>query len=274
MIKPSGVITLLTDFGLDDPYVGIMKGVVLSINPRAKIVDLTHKIEAGAVLQGAILILEAFPFFPKGSVHVAVIDPGVGGERSPVVVDVAGHLFVGPDNGLFWPVLEEHGKGRVIHIKETRFFLESISHTFHGRDIFAPVGAHLSMGVDPEKMGVSMADPVVLSIPKPREREKGVLTGQILRIDRFGNLITNIRQNDLDLFLEGETPMVRAGPLLIKGLHATYSDVSKGDSLALLGSSGYLEISVNMGRASEQMGLEERKLLGREIEVLKATKIS
>jgi S-adenosylmethionine hydrolase len=273
-IKPSGVITLLSDFGWDDPYVGVMKGVILSINQRANMVDLAHTVEAGSVLNGALIILEAFPFFPEGTVHVAVIDPGVGGERRPLVVGVAGHLFVGPDNGLFWPVLETHGKGHVIHLKESRYFLDSISHTFHGRDVFAPVAAHLSMGVDPNQMGVTIKDPVPLPLPKPGERGEGLLKGQIIRVDRFGNLITNIHLNDLKPFLGAETPIVQVGPIVVHGLHKTYSDVSKGERLALLGSFGYLEISVNMGRACDQMGLEGKKLLGEEVKVFKSKETS
>jgi S-adenosylmethionine hydrolase len=251
-----------------------MKGVILSINQGATMVDLSHTVEAGSVLCGALFIREAFHFFPEGTVHIAVIDPGVGGGRRPVVVSVAGHFFVGPDNGLFWPVLETYGKGHVIHLKESRYFLDSISHTFHGRDVFAPAAAHLSKGVDPDKMGIAIEDPVTLSIPQPIEGADGVLKGQILRMDRFGNLITNIRLNDLKHFMGEETPIIQVGPFVIHGLHKTYSDVSKGERLALLGSSGYLEISVNMGRAGDQMGREGRKLFGEEVKVFKSKKIS
>ena len=271
--KPSGVITLLSDFGWDDPYVGVMKGVILSISQKATMVDLAHTVEAGSVLHGALFLLEAFPFFPKGTVHVAVIDPGVGGERRPIIVSVAGHFFVGPDNGLFWPVLETYGKGRVIHLKDSRYFLDSISHTFHGRDVFAPAAAHLSKGVDPDKMGVSIEDPVALSIPQPIEGDDGVLKGQILRTDRFGNLITNIHLNDLKHILGGEAPIIQVGPFVVRGLHKTYSDVSKGERLALFGSSGYLEISVNMGRADDQMRRKGRKLFGEEVKVFKSKEI-
>jgi hypothetical protein len=198
----------------------------------------------------------------------------VGGERRPLVVSVAGHLFVGPDNGLFWPLLDEYGKGEIVHLKESRFFLESVSRTFHGRDIFAPVAAHLALGVAPKEMGVAIEDPIPLPIPKAKENEKGVLTGQIIRIDRFGNIITSIHTKDLKAFLGTDTPIIQAGPFIIEGLNATYSDVSKGERLALMGSSGYLEISVNMGSASAQLGREKKELLGEEVKVFRKMKAS
>ncbi|NIR14345.1 MAG: SAM-dependent chlorinase/fluorinase, partial [Desulfobacterales bacterium] len=169
------------------PYVAMMKGVILSINPGAQIVDISHQIRAGSIIQAAGLVHETFPFFPRGTVHVAVVDPGVGSERRLLGMEAGGHSFVGPDNGIFWPIIEGHKGTRIVHLTESKYFLPSISHTFHGREVFAPVAAHLSQGVSLKGMGSELSNPVKLHVPKPREGE-GVLYGQITRVDNFGNL--------------------------------------------------------------------------------------
>ncbi|MFH1480600.1 MAG: SAM-dependent chlorinase/fluorinase [Pseudomonadota bacterium] len=267
-MKRSGIITLLTDFGLRDPYVGIMKGVILSIHPGARIVDLSHQVGAGDIFQAAILLQESFSFFPSGSVHVAVVDPGVGGDRRPITVKTEDHFFVGPDNGLFWPVITGHEKKEVIHLTERKYFLSRVSDTFHGRDIFASAAAHLSLGVDPGEMGVVINDPVPLLIPQPIERGD-ILTGQIMRVDRFGNLITNIYRKRLDVFLGGKSPTFRVGSLVIEGLSRSYTGAKAGQFLALMGSSDCLEIAVNLGRACDRLGINEEKMVGAEVKVIK-----
>ena len=265
-MKTSGIITLITDFGLSDPYVAMMKGVILSINPAARLVDISHQIRFGSVIQGASLIGETFPFFPRGTVHMVVIDPTVGSKRRPIGLEAAGHLFVGPDNGIFWPVIEDHKEIKTIHLTESRYFLPHITHTFHGRDIFAPAAAHLSKGVDPAQMGDVINDPVKLEIPAPLQKEE-VLTGQVMRIDHFGNLITNIRGKDLGMFVRRGRPVISVGNLTVEGLRKTYSSVAKGAALALIGSSGFLEISVNQGRACDSVGLDRETITGGRVRV-------
>lgn len=267
-MKRPGIITLLTDFGLRDPYVGIMKGVILSIHPGARIIDLGHQIGAGDIFQGAIILQESFPFFPEGSVHLAVVDPGVGGDRRPIAVKTKDHFFVGPDNGLFWPVITAHEKQEVIHLTERRYFLSPVSDTFHGRDIFAPVAAYLSLGVDPADMGVVIHDPVPLDVPLPRETGD-ILTGQIVRVDHFGNLITNISRKRLYDFLGEQSPTIRVGSLMIEGLVRSYVEAEEGQLLALIGSSDRLELAVNLGRACDRLGMNWEKIVGVEVKVIK-----
>jgi S-adenosylmethionine hydrolase len=265
-METSGIITLTTDFGLKDPYVGTMKGVILSINPEARIVDISHHIKAGSVLQAAGIIQESYGFFPEGTVHVAVVDPGVGSERKLILLKTEGYLFVGPDNGIFWPIISDHPDLEVIELTEREYFLPHITHTFHGRDIFAPVAAHLSRGVEPQEMGKILKDPVPLHVPRPHQ-EGDILSGQIVRIDHFGNLITNIHQKDLEPFLGEALPAMRVGGLLIEGVHKTYSDATAGETLGMIGSSGLLEIAVNLGRACDRLGLNQEDIVGMKIEV-------
>jgi S-adenosylmethionine hydrolase len=252
-LKAPGIITLTTDFGERDPYAGMMKGVILSINPHARIVDITHGIPAGSILEGGAIIKEACRYFPPGTVHVGVIDPGVGSERRPIAVVSKGNFFVGPDNGLFWPVIAADQGTEVIQLTEKRYWMDVISSTFHGRDIFAPVAAHLSGGIDPFLMGQKIDNPVSLTYPVLR-REEDLLVGEVMRVDHFGNLITNITAEDLAEFLSSEGLSVAIGGLVLKGIHTTYSDVSEGKPLALIGSSNRLEIAVNRGSAREKLG--------------------
>jgi S-adenosylmethionine hydrolase len=265
-MKSSGTITLTTDFGLSDPYVGIMKGVILSINPAAKVIDISHLIKAGSVLQAAGIIQESYTFFPKGTVHVAVVDPGVGTERRLILLETERYLFVGPDNGIFWPIIVAHPDIKVIHLTENKYFLPNITHTFHGRDIFAPVAAHLSRGVDPREMGHFIRDPVPLKVPRPKQTGQ-VLSGQIIRVDHFGNLITNILQKDLDQFSGSAIPVIKIGDLVIEGVSQTYADASAGETLAMIGSSGLLEIAVNLGRACDRLGLNLEDIMGMRVGV-------
>ena len=265
-MKTSGIITLTTDFGLDDPYAAVMKGVVLSINPVAKIIDISHSVKAGSIVHAAVLIREAYLFFPKGTVHVAVIDPGVGGKRRPILIKTENYVFVGPDNGVFWPIIKEQDAAVIIHATESRYFLSDISNTFHGRDIFAPVAAHICKGVNPLEMGEAISDPVVLDLPVPEEKGDA-LYGQVMRVDHFGNLISNLKKRDLDRFLGSESCIVILGKTLIKGLRKSYSEGGEGETLALIGSSECLEIAVNKGRASDISGADPDGLIGMEIEV-------
>jgi len=266
--KPSGIITLISDFGLSDPYVAMMKGVILSINPDARLVDISHLIGVGSIFQAARLICEAFHYFPEGTVHLAVVDPGVGSERRLIGLEAEAHFFVGPDNGVFWPVIRDH-KGKVVHLIESRYFLHSVSHTFHGREIFAPIAAHLSLGVDLEMMGTLIKDPVELSLPSPQFK-KGILTGQIIRMDNFGNLITNIGRTEFERFISSIQPVIEVGNLVIKRLCRIYAEAEEGEPLALINSSNLLEIAVNMGRASEYIGVDPEEIIGTVVKVGKS----
>jgi S-adenosylmethionine hydrolase len=268
-MKTSGIVTLTTDFGLVDPYVAMMKGVILTINPEARIVDITHQIKAGAIGQAASLIRETFPYYPKGTIHVGVVDPGVGSDRRPLGIEAGGHFFVGPDNGIFWPVIEDEKGAKIIHLTESKYFLAQITRTFHGREVFAPVAAHLSRGVDLDAMGTALRDPLKLHLPKPGE-EGEELVGQITRVDNFGNLITNIHQDDLANFLGALNPVIEVGDLVIHGLRPTYADVEEDEPLALINSSGWLEIAVNLGRASRRAGLASEQIVGTEVKVGKS----
>jgi len=265
-MKACGIITLITDFGLSDPYVAMMKGVILSINPAAKLIDISHKISPGSILQGASLIQETFPFFPRGTVHVAVIDPGVGSNRRPIAIQSEGHFFIGPDNGLFWPTINGQKEVKIIHLTESRYFLDHVTYTFHGRDVFAPVAAHLSLGIDMEKMGPELDDPFHLNLPKPKKRE-GILYGQVIRLDNFGNLITNIHYEELQGFLKSSQAIIEVGKLVIKKVSKTYSDTSEGEPLALINSSNWLEIAVNLGRASEYLGMDSGEIIGMQVKI-------
>ncbi len=251
----SGIITLTTDFGESDPYVAMMKGVILSINPDARIVDIIHRVPAGSIQEGASIIKEAYTYFPSGTVHVGVIDPGVGGKRRPIAVLAGNHFFVGPDNGLFWPVMETQGHTDVIHLKEKRYWMDKISPTFHGRDIFAPVAAHLSKGVNPFLLGEKIDNPSTLESPLPLKKNCDLL-GEVIRVDHFGNIITNITREHLSPFLTSKGLTIKIGSLVLREINTTYNDVPEGQPLALIGSSGHLEIAVNMGRAADYLDKE------------------
>jgi S-adenosylmethionine hydrolase len=254
---PSGIITLTTDFGQRDPYVAMMKGVIISINPEARIVYTPHQIAAGSIGEGASILKDAHRFFPKGTVHVGVVDPGVGSPRRPIALVAENHFFVGPDNGLLYPLIDAHGQCHVVHLTDKRYWMNEISATFHGRDIFAPVAAHLSQGVDPLLMGETIDDLMPLQVSLPRI-EGNALMGEIVRIDHFGNLITNITSEHLAPFLESKDLTIRIGELVLNTLSTTYSDVPEAQPLALIGSSNALEIAVNGGNAAHDLGGEFR----------------
>jgi len=256
-LTPSGIITLTTDFGQRDPYVAMMKGVILSINRDARIVDITHQIAAGSIGEGASILKDSHRYFPSGTVHVAVVDPGVGGPRRSIALVTENHFFVGPDNGLLYPVIEANEYCDVINLTDSRYWMRDISSTFHGRDVFAPVAAHLLQGVDPFLMGEKIDDPMPLPVPLPRN-ENNALVGEIVRIDHFGNLITNITREHLGPFLESNDLTIRIGGLVLHNVSTTYSDVPEGQPLALIGSSNALEIAVNGGNAAHDLGEESR----------------
>jgi len=192
------LITLTTDFGSDDSYVGIMKGVIYGINPQATVVDLTHGIPPQDIVAGALTLRHSIPYFPAGTIHVAVVDPGVGTARKPILAFAGGHFFVGPDNGIFSYVLEKETDHRIFHVTAQKYFCQPISNTFHGRDVFAPVAAHLSNGLLPETFGEEIFDTVRLPPLAPTAPKPGEIKGRILHIDRFGNCVTNIDRSVLE----------------------------------------------------------------------------
>lgn len=267
-MNPSGIISLITDFGLSDPYAGVMKGVVLSINPLARVIDITHQVNHGFIAQAASILEEAYSFFPAGTVHVVVVDPEVGTQRRPLAVKTENHFFVGPDNGVLWPVINTSKNTQVVHLTEKCFFLPRISQTFHGRDIFAPVAAHLSLGADILQAGALIDDPLPLDTLTPSQIGEELI-GQVTRIDHFGNLLTNIHRKDLEAFQGLDTVSVKIGDLLIKGIRNTYGDGGEGEALALIGSSDCLEIAVNRGRASDRLGADARSAIGTEVRIRK-----
>jgi len=246
------IITLTTDFGTRDWFVSTMKGVILGIAPRAVIVDITHEIPAGDVRAAAFALAAACRFFPKGTVHVAVVDPGVGGARKAIAVQTAKYAFVGPDNGvLSWALAKEKIKS-VRQLENADYFLRPVSHTFHGRDIFAPVAANLARGAAIRKLGPAQKDFVRLSWPQPRV-ERDHIEGEVAFIDRFGNAITNIentslnRRDRLEVFLRRKR---------ICAVNDFYQSVPTGRVVAVPGSSGLLEIAVNGGSAAKRFGLK------------------
>jgi S-adenosylmethionine hydrolase len=256
------IITLLTDFGLEDAYVGIMKGVILSVNPSAAIVDITHQVESFDLNQAAFIIKSSYRYFPEGSVHVVVVDPGVGSERAIVALKMKGHTFLAPDNGVLTLIIDEGDIESIVRVENSDYFLKAVSQTFQGRDIFAPVGAHISLGVDLKRLGkpVNKKDLVRLGIPEPFISEKNELVGRIVFIDSFGNCITNIDLNRLESFYKagaGQRLQIMIGQQKLDGLSGNYNSVRPQNPLVIFGSFGYLEIAVNCGSARRYFGAQK-----------------
>jgi S-adenosyl-L-methionine hydrolase (adenosine-forming) len=254
MASTPPIIALLTDFGTQDGFVGILKGVILGINPSVSIVDLSHEVQPQDILAGALILRSALPFFPPGTIHVAVVDPGVGSTRRAIIVETATALLVGPDNGLLSVAAPPESVQRVIHLTNSRYFLPRVSQTFHGRDIFAPVAAHLSRGVPAEDFGPPVAHMERLALPVV-EHASHKVTGSVIALDRFGNIVTNITAADL-LPFPMEHLSVSIGTVHIHGLASTYASVSVGAVTALFNSWGMLEIAVRNGSAAQQLGVQ------------------
>ncbi|HLZ52964.1 MAG TPA: SAM-dependent chlorinase/fluorinase [Verrucomicrobiae bacterium] len=248
------LITLTTDFGTRDWFVGTMKGVLLGINPRAAILDLTHGISPGDIRAGAFALMAGCRYFPKGTVHVAVVDPGVGSQRRAIAVHTTDYFFVGPDNGvLSWALARERIKA-IRQLENPKHFLKTISRTFHGRDIFAPVAAQLSRGLPLRQLGKELKDFVRLPWPKPTE-QRGEVHGEIIYIDRFGNAITNIGTELIAGGLQGLCEVT--GKRKVRCVLAPfYGAVPANSPVAVIGSSGFLEIAVNGGSAAKRFGLD------------------
>jgi len=252
----SPIVTLLTDFGSKDHFAGILKGVILNINPSVEIVDISHNITPYNITEGAIILNQAFSYFPKGTIHIAVIDPGVGTDRKPILVVDKNYFFIGPDNGIFGLVYNRLKEFNVFKITNHLFFLKSISATFHGRDIFAPVAAHLSTGVPPSEMGPEITNYKSLSIPLPSIKSKNI-NGNIIYIDGFGNLVTNIHRRCIQKIKKESSLKIKIGGKIITKVSPNYQSVSRGNLLALIGSSEMVEIAVREGNACKMLGAKE-----------------
>ena len=272
------IITLTTDLGYDDAYVAAVKGAVLSVNPEASIIDITHSIEPQNILQAAFILNAAYRYFPKQTIHMAIVDPGVGGEREGIILKTPSACFVAPDNGILSYVIDDlfpiegpvtqstrdlskvvfKAGVEVVAITDPRFWRRPVSPTFHGRDVFAPVAAGLSLDISIYEFGGKINSLHVLPVPRPSLDADGNLIGRVLHIDRFGNLITNVRSNDLP----GKDVMIEAAGCCIEGISSYYAQ-SKG-VMALLGSTGHLEISVRDGSARDFLGM----MVGDEIRVV------
>ncbi len=243
------VITLTSDFGTRDGYVAQIKGVILSLNPDVSFHDTTHEITAFGVLEGALVIKGFYKFFPVGTIHVGVVDPGVGTNRRPMILEADGHIFVGPDNGLFSFVINSADKWRAYEIVSPKLRRLTVHTTFHGRDIFAPTAAKVSAGFSPEHAGPEITDPVTLNLPKSHTRDTA-LHGKIIHVDRFGNLCSNIEASELS----GKVIKTTIGGLPVRTFGARFAEVNSGEAIALVNSFGMLEVAINCGDAAMQMG--------------------
>lgn len=249
-MKPA-IITLTTDFGLADPFVGIMKGVILNIAPTAQIIDITHEIEPQNILQSALALEAAHPYFPKNTVHLVVVDPGVGSERRPIAVKNKSSTFVGPDNGVLTPVIDP--SSRIYELTNKKYFLPEISFTFHGRDVFAPAAAWIAVGTPLSAMGRKIDDPQVLEPPQPKV-QKNTITGEIVHIDRFGNCISNISSDLLNAtFQLNDATTLEIGKTRIPDFSSHYSQCKKGDIGCLINSCGKVEIFCRDGNAARNL---------------------
>ncbi len=248
------LITLLTDFGARDAFVGIMKGVILGINPAVTLVDLSHEVPPQDVVAGALLLRSAVAFFPPGTIHVAVVDPGVGSARRALLIETPRAFFIGPDNGLLSLAVLAEEVVRITHLTETKHFLTPCSDTFHGRDVFAPVAAHLSLGVAPGQFGPTVTTMERLRLPSV-EREGTRLVGRVIYIDHFGNLITNVTEADLRPFSR-ENLLVSIDGVQIRGVATSYASVAVGAPVALIDSWGMLEIAVRNGSAAQRFDIQ------------------
>jgi S-adenosylmethionine hydrolase len=250
------IITLLTDFGTKDHYVASMKGVILNINPECLLIDITHEVNPHDIEQGAFILANAYSYFPKGTIHLSVVDPGVGGSRKPIVLITHNYFFVGPDNGLLSLVVQKEKVKQVVAITQKKYFLSKVSNTFHGRDIFAPVAAHLSLGIKPNAFGHEINSLKELGLQKPVVKKRRLL-GEILHIDTFGNLVSNIDEEKLSQFIQNRPFAIRVGGKVISVLKNGYWDGKKGELIALLGSGGFLEISIREGNAERLLKVKK-----------------
>ena len=263
-MKTSLPIVLLTDFGTEDAFVGILKGVILSIHPKARILDLSHGVRPQDIVHGSFLLWSSFRFFPKGSIFCVVVDPGVGTGRRPILVTTRDYGFIGPDNGVMFAAARENHIRSVIHLTRTEYFLPRVSSTFHGRDLFAPVAAHVSLGIPAEQFGASLETMVSLEIPSPEKQGDGLILS-VIHVDTFGNLTLNLSAEQFKGFSSKgfvlEPSAARSSRLSIQTLCAAYAQGQEGRPFVLESSSGFMEIAIKNGNAAQTLGLNRMDTL-------------
>ncbi len=247
------MITLTTDFGLKDPYVAEMKGAILTINPKATLIDVTHEIEKFSIRMCTFTLASAAPYFPPGTVHLAVVDPGVGTKRRAILIQTKQSFFVGPDNGSLFLAAENQGIEHVYEISNSKFMLPKVSHTFHGRDVFAPAAAYLDLGIDSGEFGAELFDAVKPEFAVVKEKDDG-LVGEVLHVDGFGNIITNISERHLTT--GGTTHIKLRNVKLQAAFTKTYAQAKPKQTIALIGSHGFLEIAQNQASIAEVFGVK------------------
>ena len=250
------IVTLTTDFGLNDHFVGTIKGVILGIEPEAQIVDICHSVQAFDILEGALALAQSYSYFSSRTVHLVVVDPGVGSSRRPILATSDRHNFVAPDNGVLSLMYAREERVNVRHITSDHYFLQPLSNTFHARDIFAPVAGWLAKGVDPEKFGEPITDFVRFNAPKPKALDAHTLRGVVLKVDRFGNLVTNFTAEDVPALFQPQPPAFKivVGKREVTTLKTNFAEGAPGEVFAILGSMGYLEIAANRAAAVQLVG--------------------
>jgi S-adenosylmethionine hydrolase len=263
---PNRLITLTTDFGLNDHFVGAMKGVILNINPEAQIVDICNAVQSFDILDGAITIAQSASYFPSDTLHVVIVDPGVGSTRRPILVTNEKQVFMGPDNGVLSLIYERSERLSVRHITAEHYFLQPVSSTFHGRDVFAACAGWLSKGVEVDKFGDEISDYIRFSAPKPKAASASSYKGVVLKTDKFGNLITNITVSDIPQMF-GATPpafKITVGKAEVTKMKTAFAQGNPGEVFAIIGSMGFLEIAANRAAANRLAGADK----GAEVTVL------
>ncbi len=252
------IITLTTDFGTADHYVGALKAAILSVTTGVVIVDITHDVPPHDVMEAGWILRNVFATFPPRTVHVAVVDPGVGTSRRPILAVTESGTFIGPDNGIFSFVFEVEKPASIVEISATHYLRSGVSSTFHGRDIFAPAAAHRAMGIPPGNFGETVEDPVLIDLPRAKVGQDGTVRATVIHVDRFGNVILNVTREVMEAYMErvkatGFT--ARSGEATIERMAATYGEAPAGEAFLLYNSSGYLEIAANRSRASDLVKL-------------------
>jgi hypothetical protein len=251
------IITLTTDFGLNDHFIGAMKGVMLEIAPEAQIIDINHAVQPFDILDGALTISQAYSYFPSGTVHMVIVDPGVGTARRPIILTGDRHLFVAPDNGVLSLVYAREERLSVRHVTAEHYFLQPRSNTFHARDVFSPIAAFLAKGIDPSRFGEEITDYVRFAAPRPKPVDERTLRGVVLKVDRFGNLITNITPQDAPQLFEATPPAFKIAigtKAQATRMCTSYADGAPGEVFGILGSMGFLEVAANRGSAFQLLG--------------------
>jgi len=265
MLARRQVVTLTTDFGLADHFVGVLKGVILNINPEVQIVDLSHSVNSYDIFDAAFTLAQSYRYFPSDTIHLVVVDPGVGSARRPILARTMNYKFVAPDNGVLSLIYEREGEAlEVRHVTADHYFLNPVSNTFHGRDVFAPIVGWLSKGVELDKFGDPITDYAKFTPPKPKKVSDTLMKGVVLKVDKFGNIITNLSPEDIpQLFSENPPPFkIIVNQQEISRLNLAYSMGKPSEVFAIVGSSGFLEICTNRGSAAKTLNVARGAEIG------------